>query len=135
LAWVSETDSILVKGKRGCFLKRQTGCLKRFDGVKLIRRKYISISEVILLSYNSNFTICTCLLQIKWIKMVITVYVHLFFTLPWFLLVKLWENKLEKKSFPRMVRCWTEYGFFGIGWYENYRSIYRTVYLDRSCLP
>jgi len=30
LAWVSETDSILIKGKRGRFLKRQTGCLKRF---------------------------------------------------------------------------------------------------------
>ena len=53
LAWVSETDSILIKGKRGRFLKRQTGCLKRFDGVKLIRRKYISISEVISLSYIS----------------------------------------------------------------------------------
>ena len=32
LAWVSETDSILIKGKRERFLKRQTGCLKRFDG-------------------------------------------------------------------------------------------------------
>jgi hypothetical protein len=53
LAWVSETDSILIKGKRGRFLKRQTGCLKGFDGVKLIRRKYISISEVISLSYIS----------------------------------------------------------------------------------
>ena len=54
-AWLgfSETDSILIKGKRGRFLKRQTGCLKRFDGVKLIRRKYISISEVISLSYIS----------------------------------------------------------------------------------
>jgi hypothetical protein len=46
-----ETDSILIKGKRGHFPKRQTGCLKGFDGMKLIRRKYISISEVILLSY------------------------------------------------------------------------------------
>jgi hypothetical protein len=25
-----ETDSILIKGKRGRFPKRQTGCLKRF---------------------------------------------------------------------------------------------------------
>ena len=47
-----ETDSILIKGKRGRFPKRQTGCLKGFDGVKLIRRKYISISEVISLSYT-----------------------------------------------------------------------------------
>ena len=53
LAWVLETDSILIKGKRERFLKCQTGCLKRFDGVKLNRRKYISISEVILLSYIS----------------------------------------------------------------------------------
>jgi hypothetical protein len=52
LAWVSETDSILIKGKHERFLKRQTGCLKRFDGVKLSRRKYISISEVISLSYT-----------------------------------------------------------------------------------
>ncbi len=51
LAWVLETDSVLIKGKRERFLKRQTGCLKRFDGVKLNRRKYISISEVISLSY------------------------------------------------------------------------------------
>jgi len=29
LAWVLETDSILIKGKRERFLKRQTGCLKR----------------------------------------------------------------------------------------------------------
>jgi len=29
LAWVLETDSILIKGKRKRFLKRQTGCLKR----------------------------------------------------------------------------------------------------------
>jgi hypothetical protein len=36
LAWVLETDSILIKGKRERFLKRQTGCLKRFDGVNLI---------------------------------------------------------------------------------------------------
>jgi hypothetical protein len=35
LAWVLETDSILIKGKRKRFLKRQTGCLKRFDGIKL----------------------------------------------------------------------------------------------------
>ncbi len=54
MAWVSETDSILIKGKRGRFLKRKTGCLKRFDGVKLIRRKYISISEVISLSYTRS---------------------------------------------------------------------------------
>ncbi len=47
-----ETDSILIKGKRGRFPKRQTGCLKGSDGVKLIRRKYISISEVISLSYR-----------------------------------------------------------------------------------
>ena len=47
-----ETDSILIKGKRGRFPKRQTGCLKGSDGVKLIRRKYISISEVISLSYS-----------------------------------------------------------------------------------
>jgi hypothetical protein len=57
LAWVLETDSILIKGKlkgkRKRFLKRQTGCLKRFDGIKLNRRKYISISEVISLSYIS----------------------------------------------------------------------------------
>jgi hypothetical protein len=46
-----ETDSILIKGKRGRFPKRQRGCLKGSDGVKLIRRKYISISEVISLSY------------------------------------------------------------------------------------
>ncbi len=35
LAWVLETDSILIiliKGKRERFLKCQTGCLKRFDG-------------------------------------------------------------------------------------------------------
>jgi hypothetical protein len=32
LAWVLETDSILIKGKHERFLKRQTGCLKRFDG-------------------------------------------------------------------------------------------------------
>jgi hypothetical protein len=32
LAWILETDSILIKGKRERFLKRQTGCLKRFDG-------------------------------------------------------------------------------------------------------
>ncbi len=47
-----ETDSILIKGKRGRFPKRQTGCLKGSDGVKLIRRKYISISDVISLSYK-----------------------------------------------------------------------------------
>ena len=29
LAWVLETDSILIKGKRKRFLKRQRGCLKR----------------------------------------------------------------------------------------------------------
>jgi len=29
LAWVLETDSILIKGKRKHFLKWQTGCLKR----------------------------------------------------------------------------------------------------------
>jgi hypothetical protein len=54
LAWVSETDSILIKGKRERFLKRQTGCLKRFDGIKLNRRKYISISEVISLLYTAK---------------------------------------------------------------------------------
>ncbi len=32
LAWVLETHSILIKGKREHFLKCQTGCLKRFDG-------------------------------------------------------------------------------------------------------
>ncbi len=32
LAWVSETDSILIKDKREHFLKRRTGCLKRLDG-------------------------------------------------------------------------------------------------------
>jgi hypothetical protein len=32
LAWVLEIDSILIIGKRECFLKHQTGCLKRFDG-------------------------------------------------------------------------------------------------------
>ncbi len=32
LAWVLVTDSILIKVKRERFLKRQTGCLKRFDG-------------------------------------------------------------------------------------------------------
>ena len=32
LAWVLETDSILIKGKRERFLKCQTGCLKRLDG-------------------------------------------------------------------------------------------------------
>ena len=32
LAWVLETDSILIIGKLERFLKRQTGCLKRFDG-------------------------------------------------------------------------------------------------------
>ena len=53
LAWVLETDSILIKGKRERFLKHQTGCLKRFDGIKLNRRKYISISEVISLSYKT----------------------------------------------------------------------------------
>ncbi len=52
LSWVSETDSILIKGKRERFPKRQTGCLKRFDGMKLNRRKYISISKVISLSYT-----------------------------------------------------------------------------------
>jgi len=32
LAWVlMEIDSILIKGKRKRFLKRQTGSLKRFD--------------------------------------------------------------------------------------------------------
>jgi hypothetical protein len=31
LAWVLETDYILIKGKRKRFLKHQTGCLKRFD--------------------------------------------------------------------------------------------------------
>jgi hypothetical protein len=56
LAWVLETDSILIKGKRERFLKRQTGCLKRFDGIKLNHRKYISISEVISLSYTSIVT-------------------------------------------------------------------------------
>ena len=54
LAWVLETDSILIKGKSERFLKRQAGCLKRFDGVKLNHRKYISISEVISLSYKLN---------------------------------------------------------------------------------
>ncbi len=52
LAWVLETDSILIKSKRERFLKRRRGCLKRFDGIKLNRRKYISISEVISLSYK-----------------------------------------------------------------------------------
>jgi hypothetical protein len=28
LYWILETDSILIKGKRKRFLKRQTGCLK-----------------------------------------------------------------------------------------------------------
>jgi hypothetical protein len=65
LAWVSETDSILIKGKRERFLKCQTECLKRFDGMKLNRRKYISISEVISLSYTRLFAIiksfqCEC---------------------------------------------------------------------------
>ena len=32
LAWVSETDSILIKCKHERFLKRRTGCLKRLDG-------------------------------------------------------------------------------------------------------
>jgi len=50
LAWVLETDSILIKGKRERFLKHR--CLKRFDGMKLNRRKYISISEVISLLYT-----------------------------------------------------------------------------------
>jgi len=45
-------DRLYLKGKRERFLKRQTGCLKRFDGMKLNHRKYISISEVISLSYN-----------------------------------------------------------------------------------
>jgi hypothetical protein len=53
LAWVLETDSMLIKGKRERFLKHQTGCLKRFDGVKLNCRKYVSISKVISLSYIS----------------------------------------------------------------------------------
>ncbi len=60
LAWVLETDSILIKGKRERFLKRQTGCLKRFDGIKLNRRKYISISEVILLSYTPFYCNAEC---------------------------------------------------------------------------
>ena len=52
-AWlVFQRQTILIKGKRGRFPKRQTGCLKGFDGVKLIHRKYISISEVISLSYS-----------------------------------------------------------------------------------
>jgi hypothetical protein len=33
--------------------------------------------------------------------MVITVYVLLFFTLPSFSLVKLWENKLDRKVYPK----------------------------------
>ncbi len=32
LAWVLETDSILIEVKRERFLKCQTGWLKRFDG-------------------------------------------------------------------------------------------------------
>jgi len=31
-----------------------------FDGIKLIRRKYISISEVISLSYTSSDFVCLC---------------------------------------------------------------------------
>jgi hypothetical protein len=50
---------------------------------------------------DSNFTVCIHLLHIKQIKTVITVYVHLFFTLPRFSSLKLWENKLDKKIFPK----------------------------------
>ncbi len=69
-----ETDSILIKGKRGRFPKRQTGCLKGSDGVKLIRRKYILISEVISLSYISpvlwgGLTEEMCLLKSSCTKM------------------------------------------------------------------
>ncbi len=49
LAWVLETDSILIKGKP----KTSDRVSKRFDGMKLTHRKYISISEVISLSYIS----------------------------------------------------------------------------------
>jgi hypothetical protein len=53
---------------------------------------------------DGNFTVCTHLLHIKQVKTVIAVYVRLFFTLLSFLLVKLWENKLDGKVCPKAVR-------------------------------
>ncbi len=83
---------------------------------------------------DSNNTVILCLLHIKQIKIVITIYVHLFFILPWFSSVKLWENELDKISFPRTVREWRWYKILWFWRYKNYYSVYCTVYLDRSCL-
>ncbi len=49
--------------------------------------------------------------------MVMTIYVRLFFTLPWFLLVKLWENKLDEKIFSKngkRMKMVQNYGILGV---------------------
>jgi len=53
VAWLGliETGSILIREKRKHLSKMSDRVSKMFDGIKLIRRKYISISEVISLSY------------------------------------------------------------------------------------
>ncbi len=54
-----ETGSILIKEKRKCFTKRQTGCLKcfgaqalEFERVERIHRSIYRDNEVYSLSYN-----------------------------------------------------------------------------------
>jgi hypothetical protein len=66
--------------------------------------------------------------------MITTVYVHLIFTVPQFSSGNLWEKNLDKKFCPKTVRELDRYEILGIWQYENYHSIYCTVYLDRSCL-
>ncbi len=59
--------------------------------------------------------------------MVITIYVHMFFTLPWFSSVKLWENKLDKKlpkNCKRMKTAWN-FGTLAV-WESPYCLKYRS---------
>ncbi len=86
-----------------------------------------SIETVIL-------TFVFILLHIKRIKMVITVYVCLCFTVPWFSLGNLWGKNLYKKSFPRMVREQDQYRFMGFGGMRITFTVYRTGHLNCSCL-
>ncbi len=44
------------------------------------------------------------------------------------------EKKLDVKFCPKTVRELDRYEILGIWQYENYHSVYCTVYLDRYCL-
>jgi len=57
-----------------------------------------------------------------------------FFTLLSFLSVKTKQNNLNKQVCPKMVRKLDRYQKMWFSLYDNYRSIYRTVYLGRTCL-